>query len=345
VKTKAAVLVDTNKPLQIWELDVPQLHPGHVLVRVLSAGLCRTQLNEARGWRGEDKYLPHLLGHEASGVVEAVGEGVTKITAGDYVVLSWIKGKGRDVSGGQYRRAGMTVNAGPVAVFTEYAVVSENRVTPISDNVPPDVAALLGCALATGLGIARNRLSFEKGQSLAVFGIGGIGASVVMGAKISGAQTIIAVDTHGEKLVLAKELGATHTYRAGTESVAEKIMADFSQGLDWTVDASGVPAVIEQAFAVLGQTGALVIAGHPPQGSRIRFDPFAFIQGRQVKGTWGGETQPDRDFPLYANWHAKGQLPVEKLVTHRYPLEEINEALSALEAGGLGRAIIQVTLV
>ncbi len=342
MKTTAAVLTRINAPLEILELTVPRLSRGQVLVRVLAAGLCRSQLNEVHGLKGKDPYIPHLLGHEASGIVEDIGAGVSTVKKGDYVVLSWLKGKGMDVPGGIFKYKRRKVNAGAVTVFTEYAVVSENRVTKISKQIPQDIAALFGCAVATGAGVVRHTLNVRPGSGIAIFGIGGIGASAIMAARASRAKDIIAIDITPRKLTWARQLGATVTVNAAKTDARTAIYKKFPNGVEYAVEAAGLPRVIEQAFQVLSNHGILAITGHPKQGSRINLDPFAFIQGKCVVGTWGGRTIPDKDFPYYAGQFLRGKLPLGKLITHTFPLTEINEALTLLESGEAGRIIIRI---
>ena len=175
VKTQAAVLEKIGQPLAIRELEMPDLKPGQVLVRVAYSGVCRSQLMEVTGGRGADPYLPHLLGHEGSGTVLSVGPGVLKVKPGDRVVLTWIKAAGRTASGGVYHRERARINAGPIVTFTELAIISEDRCVPLPEGIPMDLAALLGCAVPTGAGIVFNRFQPSTSHSIAVFGLGGVG--------------------------------------------------------------------------------------------------------------------------------------------------------------------------
>src|SRR3989344_5050390 len=277
-KTLAAVLTKLKAPLELLELDIPDLQPGQVLVRVKLSGLCRTQLSEAQGLKGEDKYLPHLLGHEAVGEVVEVGPKVSTVQAKDTVVMSWIKGKGMDVAGGTFYHQGKKMNAGGVAVFTQYAVVAENRVTKIPKTVPLDVASLLGCAVATGAGIVKNTLQVKPGSSIAIFGIGGVGGMALLMAKALKCRPLIAIDVQPKKLAWAKKLGAAHTINSAIQDVAGVMAEIVPGGVDYAVEASGLPVVMEQAFASLRNTGVLAIAGHPEPGNTMRIDPFDLIK-------------------------------------------------------------------
>lgn len=339
-KTLAAVLVKLKAPLELLELDIPALQSGQVLVHVKLAGLCRTQLSEAEGLKGEDKYLPHLLGHEAVGEVLAVGQGVTTARPNDTVALSWVKGSGMDAPGGTFSHRGKTVNSGGVAVFTQYAVVSENRVTKIPKSVPDDVASLLGCAVATGAGIVKNTLQVKPGSSIAVYGIGGVGGMALMMAKALTCNPIIAIDVQAKKLAWAKKMGATHVVNAKTQDAGKAVLEIVPGGVDYAVEASGIPAVMEQAFNSLSNKGVLAIAGHPEAGKKIQIDPFELIKGKRIVGTWGGGTNPDVDIPYYIKLQKSGKLPIEKLISHRFSLKDVNKAMKILAEGEAGRILI-----
>ncbi len=204
----------TDRPLELAELEVPALAPGQVLVEVAFSGVCHTQLLEARGRRGEDRFLPHCLGHEGSGTVVHIGSAVTKVSPGDQVVLSWIKGSGHDVPGTTYEWDGRTVNAGGVTTFGRHAVVSENRLTALPDGVGLREAALLGCAVPTGVGAVVNTAGARPGQSLAVFGAGGVGLCAVAAAVAAGCAPVVAVDVLSSKLAVATQMGADHVIDA-----------------------------------------------------------------------------------------------------------------------------------
>ncbi len=340
MKTKAAILYQLNAPLVLEDVEIPKLKKGQLLVKIYCSGVCRAQLNEMIGLKGPDKYLPHLLGHEASAEVVDIGPGVKKVKRGDYVVLSWIKGNGLDGIRSAYRIGGKVINAGGVTTFSDYSVVSENRVTPLSRKIPSEVAAILGCAVATGAGIINNSLSVAKGSSIAIFGSGGVGASAIMAAKAKGCRVIIAVDIGAYKLAFARRLGATHGIDASKKDVLKEIHRIVPLGLDFGIDASGVKSAMEKAFESLHDRGKLIIAGNLGKNEKIEIHPFDLIKGKRILGTWGGETVPQRDFPRYALQYRKGVLPLDQLITHRFRLEQINEAFDLLKTGLTGRIII-----
>lgn len=346
MKFKAAVLYEQNKPLVIEELETQVLGQGQVLVKVLYSGICQTQVNEVKGIKGPDKYIPHCLGHEASGIVHEIGPGVTRIKPGDYVVLSWIKGPGLEVPSMQYLRGATKINAGAVTTFSTFSVVSENRITKISHEVPADVAALLGCAVPTGAGMVKNTIKAEPGSSIAVFGLGGVGLSAVMFASAIGCAKIIAVDILDSKLELAKKLGATHVINSANERVLEKIRALTGgltgSGVDYAIESSGVKEVMELAFEAVRFGGTAVLAGNIRKGDKVAVDPYALIHGKKIIGTWGGETRTDEDIPFYAEQYLQGKLKIDQLITHTYKLEDINAAFAELKTGVVGRALIKL---
>ncbi len=342
MKTPAAILVETGKPLELVELEIPALKPGQVLVEIAYSGVCHTQVLEARGYRGKDPYLPHCLGHEGSGVVRDMGPGVGKVKPEDRVILSWIKGAGADVSGSVYRWRDRQVNAGGITTFSRYAVLSENRLTAIPGTVPMPEAALLGCAAPTGMGAVLNAAEPRPDQSLAVFGVGGVGLCAVAAAALCGCLPVIAVDLLPAKLEAARELGATHAVQAGQNTLAE-IRRLAPGGLDFAIEASGRPAVMQMALeSVRPRGGTAVVIGNARHGEQVEIDPWQLNQGKRLLGTWGGDSEPDRDFPRYCTLIQAGRLLLRPLLNRRYPLEEINRALDDLESGATVRPLIEM---
>jgi S-(hydroxymethyl)glutathione dehydrogenase/alcohol dehydrogenase len=343
MKTKAAVLYKINGPLIIEELEIPQLKEGQVLVKILYSGICHSQINEIRGERGEDPYLPHLLGHEGSGIVEEVGPGVTKVKKGDYVVLSWIKGKGLNAPSCQYPKGDLKINSGAIATFSEYSVISENRLFKIPKEIPPDIAALFGCAIPTGAGIIKNEINIKKGDSLAIFGIGGIGSSGLLYASSLQCSKIIAIDINNSKLNFAKKIGATHIINPFKEDVVARVKElTNGEGVDFAIECSGVKGAMENSFQVIKDNGKAVIAGNLKKGATISIDPFDLIKGKKIIGTWGGKTNPDEDIPYYAKKYSNYGFKPDKLITKKYHLNNINEAIGDLEKGEVIRALVEL---
>jgi S-(hydroxymethyl)glutathione dehydrogenase/alcohol dehydrogenase len=342
---KAAVLTALGRPLELLDgIEPPALRSGQLLVKVAYSGLCRSQVMEARGARGEDPWLPHMLGHEGSGRVLAVGEGVAKVHPGDLVVLGWIRGRGLDAGGSRFTRGAEVINAGGVTTLGELAVVSENRVTPLPAGVPLDAAVLFGCALPTGAGLVLHEIAPRPGAAIAFFGLGGVGASALLASALQDYALRIAVEVTDEKLALAADLGADVVVDARSSDPLETIRRHTGgHGVDYAIEASGRVEVIEQAFeAVRTRGGLAVFASHPPADQRIRLDPHALISGKQIRGSWGGASDPDRDVPRLAALYRDGRLPLERIMSRPYRLEEINQALDDLEAGVAARPIIEI---
>lgn len=346
MRTEAAILTELGRPIELWDLEVPALRAGQVLVEIAYSGLCHTQLLEARGAKGPDRFLPHTIGHEGSGTVIGIGPGVVKVKEGDRVVLSWIQGSGAVVGSTVYSSSSGPVNSGAVSTFLRHAVTCESRVTKIPSELPLREASLLGCAVPTGAGIVMNTAALEAGASVAIFGTGGIGLSAILGAVIRKAGTIIAVDISEEKLAQAKRLGATHTINAASvDAVAAIMEATGGRGVDCAVEAAGKPQTMEAAFrSVRGKGGVCVLAGNLPQGKTISIDPMGLISGKRLVGTWGGESVPDRDIPLFAGMFLGGSLNLQELIAAEYPLSGINRAFEDLERGLPGRALISMAL-
>lgn len=341
MKTTAAVLHEINKPLVIEELEIPKLKRGQVLVRMLATGVCRAQYNEMVGLKGPDKYLPHLLGHEGTAEVVEVGGGVRKFKSGSYVVCSWIEGEGLYGGTTVYKIGKNKINAGDITTFSTYSVISENRLTEISRKVPADIASTLGCAVMTGVGIVRNTLKVNPGSSIAIFGVGGVGSSALLGAKMKLCNPIIAVDIGKEKLKYAKYLGATHVIDALKTDPFLEIRKIVHRGVDYAIEASGAKSAMEKAFQSLNDHGKLAIAGNLKKGETISIVPYDLIKGKQITGTWGGESKPDVDIPYYVKEYLRGNLDLEKLVTKRIALRDVNSALKSLGKNGtLGRIVV-----
>jgi len=345
MKTEAALLVQTGTPLVLAEIDIPALKPGQVLVEIAYSGVCGTQVMEWRGDKGEDKWVPHCLGHEGSGVVLETGATVTKVRTGDKVVLSWIKGSGIEAGGAVYDWDGRKVNAGGVTTFQRHAVVSENRLTLLPGELPMDIAVLLGCAAPTGMGAVDNVLKVDAGNAVAVFGTGGIGLNALMAAALAGAMPVIGIDPNPARRALAKIFGATHVIDPSAGDVLAEIRKIVPHGVDLAVESSGQPAVMEQAVnATRQQGGRAVVIGNARHGARLSLDPAVFNQGKSLLGTWGGDSVPDRDFGRFGRLLASGRFPVRDLLSKPYALEQADRALQDLAAGAVGRPLIDMSL-
>lgn len=345
MKTEAGILVKTGEPLTLSELEIPPLKPGQVLVDIVFSGVCHTQILECRGYRGEDKYLPHCLGHEGSGIVNEIGPSITKVKPGDKVILSWMKGSGADVTSTIYRWNGRNVNAGAITTFSKQSVISENRLTVVPNNCDISMreAAMLGCAVPTGFGVILNVAKPRKDQSIAIFGCGGVGLCAIAGAIIAGCKPIIAIDIKEEKLRLAKKMGANYCINAIEFNPVTEIKKICPNGLDYAIESSGITKVMLQSIdSIRNQGGAVVIVGNAHYGEKLILDPRQFNLGKRLLGTWGGDNNPDADFPRYMELVSSKKIDLKPLTTDIYKLDEINNAINDLEEGKVIRPLIDM---
>lgn len=340
---KAAILVEQHRPLIVTEVILPSLSVGQILVKIAWSGICGKQLEEMNGRRGPDPYLPHLLGHEAGGEVVEVGPGVRKVTPGDHVVLHARRGSGIEADSPVFDWQGRRVNAGGVTTFGAYSVISENRLTPIPQDVPFDIAALLGCAVTTGLGIVFNNLQLKPGQSIVVFGVGGVGLNVLQGAALINAFPIVAVDVQARKLEQAMRFGATHTLQASDGDLRAKLLELIGPArFDAAVDATGHAAVRELAYDVTGDKGSTILGGVPHHTDRLTIDALPLSFGRRLTGSYAGETNPDVDIPRYLQLYGRGNLKLHEQISHRYSLDRINEAIEMVRSGQALRCLVSM---
>ena len=261
--TQAAILVAQNMPLVVDTIELPtNLEVGQVLVELQCSGICGSQLGEIDGGKGPDRYLPHLMGHEGFARVLEVGPGVRNVQPGDSVVLHWRPGAGIQSEPPRYRWQNKTLNAGWVTTFNRHAVVSENRCTRVPSDTDPDAAALFGCAVTTGFGVIENNAKLKMGESVVVFGAGGIGLNIVQAAALVSAGTIIAVDRFDSRLNLAQQMGATHCINSTTSDPGQAIREVLGdQFLDVFIDNTGVPAIIELGYELSHHQGRIVLVG------------------------------------------------------------------------------------
>jgi len=342
---KAAVLTGIKAPLELLDITLPPaLGVGQVLVKVLVSGICGSQIGEIEGAKGEDKFLPHLLGHEASGAVLEVGPGVKHVKPGDAVVLHWRKGLGIEADTPHYVCGGRKINAGSVTTFSEYAIVSENRVTSIPADSDMQVAALFGCAVTTGFGVIENNAKVRIGESVVVFGAGGIGLNIVQAAALVCAYPIIAVDLHDNKLELAKQMGATHLINGSDLSPRQAILGIVgTAGVDAFIDNTGQPAVIEMGYQITKPQGRVTLVGVPRKGSDIKIYSLPLHFGKGLSGSHGGEAIPHLDIPRYQKLYRAGRIKLQQLITAHYPLAQVNEAIADLKSGKIaGRCLLHM---
>ena len=347
IKTaKAAILVKQNSPLIIDDIQLQQkLEYGQVLVKILVSGICGSQLGEIYGVKGEDKYLPHLLGHEGCGIVKAIGPGVETVKNNDKVVLHWRTGSGIQSKPPEYKFKGGKLNAGWVTTFNEYAIVSENRCTSITQDLDPEIGSLLGCAITTGFGVVENNAKLKIGQSIVIYGAGGIGLSIIQAAKAVSAWPIIAIDIFDNRLNLAKEIGASHVINGKFGKVDKKIKEILKDNpLNVFVDNTGIPSIIEFGYSIVDTFGKVVLVGVPKIGNNINIFSLPLHFGKTLIGSHGGESNPNSDIPRYINHFVKNKIDPKKIITKRFDLDNINEAVDSIKNGlSSGRVIIELS--
>ena len=337
----AAVLEECGKPLRLLNLDIPKLKRGQVLVKIAYSAICRSQLMEIGGHRGHDKWLPHLLGHEASGTVVDTGADVTKVSTGDEVILTWIRSAGIEADTPQYAHNGQIINAGPITTFSTYSIVSENRVVKKPNGLDMEIAVLFGCALATGSGMVLNEVKPRASDSVIVLGLGGVGISALLALIATGVKQVVAIDRDPQKIDLADKLGVASIQYHSEDDVLSSVRRFFPDGADFCVEAAGATSTIELGFALIKeQTGQLLFASHPPTGEHISLDPHELIRGKQIRGSWGGATRPDHDVPRISQLLIDKKLPLMTLTKDKFHLTDINKAIDLFKQNKTFRPII-----
>ncbi len=321
------------------------LDVGQVLVELHFSGICGSQLGEIDGVKGPDKWLPHLLGHEASGTVLAIGPGVKYVNPGQNVVAHWRLGKGIEANTPKYNWNGQVVNAGWITTFNKYAVISENRLTPISAEADLKTASLYGCAVTTGLGTIENKARVRFGDLVVVFGAGGIGLNLIQGASLAGAAQIIAVDLYDNRLELAKQFGATDVINSTHEDAFKGIStALHGEAPDVFIDNTGKPELIARGYQSIKSAGQVVLVGVPKKGAETPLCTFDFHFGKAITGTTGGEAQPHLDISRYMRLFERRRISLSPLVTEVAPLEKVNHLIEGMRSGRTaGRCLIDFT--
>jgi len=364
VTMKAVTFDGTN--VAVTDVDLDEPHHGEVRVRVSAAGVCHSDLHVIRSeWAVP---LPLVMGHEGSGIVDAVGEGVTTLSVGDHVVLSWVPNCGKcrycllgrpaqcelvasvvAPNGVLYDGTSRLSKDGKpihhylgVSSFAEMVVVPESGAIKVRSDAPLDVIALVGCAVATGVGAVRNTAHFVPGSTAAVIGCGGVGLSVIQGARLEKASAILAVDVAEDKLELARKLGATHTLLVTPGMNVPEAMKDIvPEGLDYVFDAIGKIITTEQSIQALGLGGSAVVVGLPPTGQTAQFDPLVLAEADQrILGCNYGSTVPQRDIPRLVDELMSGDLDLESMISARRPLDEAESALADLNSGAALRQLL-----
>jgi S-(hydroxymethyl)mycothiol dehydrogenase len=355
-EVRGVVARSKGAPVTVETIVVPDPGPGEAVVDVQACGVCHTDLHYREGGINDD--YPFLLGHEAAGVVSAIGEGVTHVAVGDYVVLNWraVCGECRACRRGEPWYCFNTHNATQkmrlldgteltpalgIGAFIEKTLVHSGQCTKVDPAAPPTAAGLLGCGVMAGAGAAMNTGGVRRGESVAVFGCGGVGDAAIAGAKLAGATTIVAVDIDDRKLEWAKGFGATHTINSKETDAVEAIKAVTGGfGVDVAIDAVGHPKVFEQAFYSRDLAGRVVMVGVPTPDLRIELPAIeVFGRGGAIKSSWYGDCLPERDFPTLIDLYLQGRFPLDAFVTETIALKDVEEAFHKMERGEVLRSV------
>ena len=364
MKIRAAVLDRPGTPLTVTDLDLGPPRRGEVLVRVVAAGVCRSDLHIIHGATRDP--LPAVLGHEGAGIVESVGPGVTAVRAGDPIILAWARACGEcrvcrsgrpqlcfegiadgSLPGGGSRleRAGEPVHhSWGVSCFATHAVLAESMVVPVASGTDLDLAAIIGCAVTTGVGAVLHTARVTPGSSAVVIGCGGVGQAILQALRMVGADPIVAVDRGAARLQAARDAGATHVLDVaevrGIDPVAG-VLDRTGGGADYVFEAVGLPATVQQAIAMLGPGGAAIVVGMPAETARIDIDLHALWSNeRRIVASVYGSSNPREDFPRILRLAGEGRLDLGTMVRRRYPLDRINQAFADLESDAPGRGIV-----
>lgn len=364
MKIKAAVVREKSGPFLLEEIELDEPRDDEVLVRIVASGLCHTDLV------ARDQYmpvpLPAVLGHEGAGVVERIGSRVKKVVPGDHVVSSFLScgsctscAKGLpanclnffpcNFSGARMDGSGTMSKDGQAvhgaffgqSSFATYALVTERNVIPVNKDLPLDKLAPLGCAIQTGAGGVMNALQVRAGSSIAVFGMGSVGLSAAMAAKVVGSTTIIAVDVNTKRLELARELGATHAIHAGTTEPVEEIRRITRGGANYSLECTGIPDVLSQSLDCLALTGVCGLIGVAPFGSRVSLDCQNILNGRTIRGIVEGDSNPEIFIPRLIELYAQGRFPFDRMITF-YALDQINQAAEDSEKGRTVKVVVRM---
>jgi S-(hydroxymethyl)mycothiol dehydrogenase len=348
-----------GEPVEVATVLVPDPGPGEALVAVQACGVCHTDLHYREGGIGDD--FPYLLGHEAAGVVEAVGDGVTSVAPGDFVILNWraVCGQCRACRRGRpwycfathNATQKMTLEDGTVlspalgiGAFVDKTLVAAGQCTKVDPAVPPEVAGLLGCGVMAGLGAAINTAPVTRGDSVAVIGCGGVGNAAVLGARLAGARTVIGVDIDPRKLEWARQFGASHVINSRETDPVERIRElTGGNGADVVIEAIGRPETYLQAFYARDLAGTVVLVGVPTPDMRLEAPLLDFFgRGGALKSSWYGDCLPERDFPVLTDLYLQGRLPLDKFVSETVALDQVEPAFAKMERGEVLRSVVKL---
>jgi Zn-dependent alcohol dehydrogenase len=347
MKTRAAIQLEPNGPLIVDEIELPEPDESQVIVKQFASGICHSQLHQMHN---PALVRPLLLGHESTGVVVAKGRNVSHVKEGDHVLVTWVPRNGHEgmavPTQGSISYDGKPATWQAAPTWAESTIAHEQYVVPLPRDVATDVTAIIGCAVMTGVGAVLNTAKVEPGSSVAIYGVGGVGLCILQGCVIAGAGQIIAIDLHDDKLALAREFGATETINASNEDPVKRIGELTNGGADYAFDAIGRKETMEQllpsvkpGIAAIREGGVAMLVGVPQTPATLNMRDI--FLARTYRGSFGGSSRPDEDYPKFVEWFQQGKLDLNRLVTARYKLDQINEACEALQAGKIGgRAIL-----
>jgi S-(hydroxymethyl)mycothiol dehydrogenase len=357
ISVRGVVARGKGEPVEVTTVLVPEPGPGEALVAVQACGVCHTDLHYKQGGIGED--FPYLLGHEAAGVVEAVGPDVTNVAPGDFVILNWraVCGRCRACARGKPWYCFNTHNASQkmtledgtplypalgIGAFADKTLVASGQCTKVNPAIPAATAGLLGCGVMAGLGAALNTGGVRRGDSVAVIGCGGVGDGAILGAQLAGAGTIIAVDVDDRKLEWARGFGATEAVNSRTEDPVARIRElTGGFGADVVIEAIGRPETYEQAFYARDLAGTVVLVGVPTPEMKLELPLLdVFGRGGALKSSWYGDCLPSRDFPMLVDLHLAGRLPLDRFVSETISLDQVEEAFAKMSRGEVLRSVV-----
>ena len=356
-EAQGVIAAGKGEPVRLETVIVPDPGPGEVLVRVQASGVCHTDLHYREGAITDD--FPFLLGHEAAGIVEEIGDGVDNVMPGDFVVLAWrapcgacrscLRGRPWYCFDSRNARQKMTLADGTplspalgIGAFADFTLVDAGQAVKVNPAARPEAAGLIGCGIMAGLGAALNTAGVGRGDSVAVIGCGGVGNAAIAGAKLGGAHTIIGVDIDDRKLVWAREFGATHTINASNTDPVEAIreLTD-GNGVDIAIEAVGTPETYRQAFYARDLAGTVVLVGVPNPEMRIELPMLdVFGRGGTLKSSWYGDCLPTRDFPMFIDLYLQGRLDLDRFVSETIAVDEVEEAFDKMERGEVLRSVV-----
>lgn len=337
---KAAILTQLNSELTIDQIETQNLKIGHVLVKIIKSGLCGAQLQEIKGLKGNANYLPHLLGHEGCGIVQDVGDGVTKVKKGDKVVLHWRKASGIESDFPAYTWKNKKISSGKITTLSEYSIISENRMTKVDPSINDDFCALLGCGLSTGLNVVNQEANIKFGESVLILGCGGVGLNCILASKLSHAIPIVGIDISDNKRQMVTNNGGIFYNINEIEQLFQKFKT-----FDCIIDTTGCLDLVSKCIPYLSEQGRCIFVSQPKQDSFLKIiNPIKFFstKGLTFKTTQAGNFEPDVDIPKYTKLYLNKSIDINKIITHYYNLDQINEAISTLKNGTAGRIIINI---